>query len=504
MNFELTCHRLPNAVPLAPARPQREIFDRNPHAYRCLPLSTANAAGWELLCSSGFTATWDGGNGKDAIQVVFDDPDAAAFAKSHFCFGILTIETGWLFRTSEGFGLWVMGSPNDPKDGIAPLTGLVESEWLPYPFTMNWQFTRPGSVRFEKGEPFCFITPGPIAAVAACQPEQLDIHEAPETQADLAAWTAERDELMSGLKAGDEGALKKGWGRRYFRGEAPPGASAPPSGVHIHKMRTKAPVASAKASTNIVRRSSPQARDRAGAVGTDGRLTPGSRTRVVRSMAEAKAAGLALLIHERALSQEACQLLCDVYDRLGQSFSTQEHDEFWNGRMLAYGAVRDASPPAAEAMISALLDGGRRVAGHFGLTAPLYADVLNLVGWRDGMFMPVHADDAYEIDGQRVLSHRAYAGLYYLNDDYEGGGLYLPRQDVLIQPSRGMFVALPGDESHEHAVIRIESGRRVTMPFFLTFDAEKAAAALPSPVAQPPKPRLDFGAITGTGDLEFS
>jgi hypothetical protein len=41
---------------------------------------------------------------------------------------------------------------NSPKDGIAPLTGVIETDWLPYPFTMNWQMTRPGSVRFDKDE----------------------------------------------------------------------------------------------------------------------------------------------------------------------------------------------------------------------------------------------------------------------------------------------------------------------------------------------------------------
>ena len=54
--------------------------------------------------------------------------------------------------------MWAMGPPNHIKDGIQPLAGLVETDWLPFPFTMNWLFTRPGTVRFEKGEPFCFIT----------------------------------------------------------------------------------------------------------------------------------------------------------------------------------------------------------------------------------------------------------------------------------------------------------------------------------------------------------
>ena len=38
---------------------------------------------------------------------------------------------------------------------MQPLVGLIETDWLPFPFTMNWVFTRPGRVRLEKGEPFC-------------------------------------------------------------------------------------------------------------------------------------------------------------------------------------------------------------------------------------------------------------------------------------------------------------------------------------------------------------
>lgn len=72
--------------------------------------------------------------------------------------GIVTFHTGHLFRTPPGWGVWVTGPPNWPKDGIAPLTGLVETDWLPFPFTMNWQMTRPGEVVFRKGEPFAFIT----------------------------------------------------------------------------------------------------------------------------------------------------------------------------------------------------------------------------------------------------------------------------------------------------------------------------------------------------------
>ena len=65
-----------------------------------------------------------------------------------------------LFRTEPGYDLMVQG-PDQPAQGwIAPLTGIIETDWAPYTFTMNWMFTRPGQVvRFEAGEPFCHFFP---------------------------------------------------------------------------------------------------------------------------------------------------------------------------------------------------------------------------------------------------------------------------------------------------------------------------------------------------------
>ena len=236
--MDLTCIRLGDyAVPMAPARSDRAIFDRNRHAYRCLPLSVANAAGWELLCSEGFTAVWDGGNSTESLKVLPDRPSPHFFAKSHFAYGILTFDTGWLFRTSPGYSLWAMGSPNDPKDGIHPLAGLVETYWVPYTFTMNWQFTRPGHVRFNKGEPFCFITPTQIAVIAECQPVEVTLADVPEIAADFAAWRADRDAFMERLHTRDPDAIKAAWTKHYFRGQHPTGVPGSPD--HMNKLRVR-------------------------------------------------------------------------------------------------------------------------------------------------------------------------------------------------------------------------------------------------------------------------
>ncbi len=127
------------------------------HAYRCLPLAIANASGWELLTSAGFTALWNGDPAIGSIHIE-PDPGTHAPASDHFGAGVLTFHVPCLFRTPPGIDLCVTGPLNTPKDGIAPLTGIVETDWTVATFTMNWRFTRPGvTIRFEAGEPFAHL-----------------------------------------------------------------------------------------------------------------------------------------------------------------------------------------------------------------------------------------------------------------------------------------------------------------------------------------------------------
>ena len=72
-------------VELRPAPHERSWMNETDqrYAYRCLPLNIANAYGWEILCPSGFVAAWNGGTGRDAIEI-FPDEGTTAPAVSHF------------------------------------------------------------------------------------------------------------------------------------------------------------------------------------------------------------------------------------------------------------------------------------------------------------------------------------------------------------------------------------------------------------------------------------
>jgi len=239
----LICYRTrPEAPRLVPARAERAWMDATDQrfAYRCLPLTIANSMGWEMLCPMTFEADWNGGSGLDAIEIAADSAEIEAFVASHFGSGVLTFMTHYLFRTDEGIGLNVRGSPNLPKDGIHALEGIVETDWLDFPFTMNWKFTRPGRVRFEKDEPFCFIAPVAYRALETVQPRIIPMDAAPEQKQAFLEYSRLRGEFNKKLYDRDPEASRQRWQKWYFRGVRPDGSPGNPN--HLSKFRAAEPV----------------------------------------------------------------------------------------------------------------------------------------------------------------------------------------------------------------------------------------------------------------------
>lgn len=59
--------------------------------------------------------------------------------------------------------------------------------------------------------------------------------------------------------------------------------------------------------------------------------------------------------------------------------------------------------------------------------------------------------------------------LAYLNDDYDGGELYFPDQDVTVKPKRGSIVTFPGNAHYIHGVKEITGGVRHTISQWCRF-----------------------------------
>lgn len=223
--MKLIAYRLRDGAPEpTPGNPTRAWMDQtgDKFAYRCLPLRVANTHGWEIRADVAFEARWDGADDVGAVQVRAKG-DSFVTAASHFGHGVLTMQFHWLFRTApENVALWVTGPPNWPKDAIAPLSGLVETAWAPFTFTMNWKFTRAGKwVRFEEGEPVCFIFPLDYVAIERADVELKEIAQDPELNAAHAAWKASRHDFNKRLAEGDAAAMSQKWQRDYFTGRDP-------------------------------------------------------------------------------------------------------------------------------------------------------------------------------------------------------------------------------------------------------------------------------------------
>ena len=232
------------APPLLPGRPHRdwmdEFTDRQP--YRCLPLTMANSTGWEMTCPFPLDINWNGGPDAEDIKLSSPDPKAhvAGLAVSHFREGIVTFHTGYIFRTPPGWAVLCGGPPNWPKDGIYPLSGLVETDWLPFPFTMNWQMTRKGKVRFEKDEPFCFVSLSEHRRLETVQPKIKSLKQDTVLSADYKLWNESRNDFILRLSARESSAVSDGWQRHYMKGEKPSGARV--DAEHNTKRRLKKPI----------------------------------------------------------------------------------------------------------------------------------------------------------------------------------------------------------------------------------------------------------------------
>lgn len=533
-------------ITLVPSSPSREWMDNFPdrHPYRCLPLSIANAHGWDVLCPVPLEITWNGGPLVSDLTIRATEPlpDSAPlehFTRSNFSRGILTLHTGYLFRTPPGWNLLATGPFNKPKPGIAPLTGIIETDWLPYPFTMNWQMLGPGTVRFEKDEAFCTLVPIPKDYLQNWDVVTHDLKDDPVLECEQNAFKEARDAFMVRFNARDPEALKQAWQRHYFVGRHPDGRIVD---NHTNKLRLaepqsrsgtrplyaktqsiwETPTITGQASISISQPSSQSVRFEAakpqgfgygfltaditacpahqmpdsGGAGKKWRrtsrlngfndeqnvenfagrqrvqggiITPTPTMRYVTAASDLTA--LDFVMVPDFLDAASCKLLCDTSKALSsQQVVEGVKDPYWQGRMLFYHNVKAAAPEAAHIMKATIDRSTAKVGAFYELTAPIYADLLQIVQWREGLFMNPHADGMRPDGTPHEFAHRKFGCIIYLNDDYEGGELYFTRLDTAIRPKAGMLVAFTGGFHHEHAVLKVTKGLRMTMPTFFTFD----------------------------------
>jgi len=212
---------------IRPARPKRDWMDRTPenYVYRCIPLSAANTMGWELLNPVDCEFRWNGLTPQEQL-FVYQQRKMRFGPRSHFGSGVVTWDLPFLFRTPPEYGLVVTGPANHEKADITPLDGFIRTDWLPFPFTMNWRITSPDkTIRFDEGEPIARIFPYPLGLLDEMNLELHDLSENPEFEKEFNQWSTQRQnsyrkrqQSAKTMQPGQEFDRNQFWNRQYAKG----------------------------------------------------------------------------------------------------------------------------------------------------------------------------------------------------------------------------------------------------------------------------------------------
>ena len=213
---------------IKPGEKKRQWMDETPgkYAYRCLPLSMANCTGWDLFAIDDFMISWNGSFDQRDLQVNYSS-GGHHFITSSFGSGIFTVHTGMLFRTEPGWDMLVTGSPNHIVDFASPLSGVVETWWNDFTFTMNWKLHKPGSYLWNKEVPICRVLPIPHDYDIVT--EMIDLTEDRAQQKRYEDWANSRQEIIKDIEhvyaTGKDGKRVKAgqpkteWEKDYYSGK---------------------------------------------------------------------------------------------------------------------------------------------------------------------------------------------------------------------------------------------------------------------------------------------
>jgi hypothetical protein len=148
---------------------------------------------------------------------------------------------------------------------------------------------------------------------------------------------------------------------------------------------------------------------------------------------------------------------------------------YWANRVATYPTIEKSDPKVPEIIQGMVKRLKLEVDAYFSVDALPTSPAM--VRWLPGQLQMPHADKELhtgpDAGKPNDFPHYDIAGLFYINDDYEGGELYFPNQGIKFKPKPGAAYFFPGDKNYIHGVSEIISGIRYTVPFFWTIVAHK-------------------------------
>jgi hypothetical protein len=226
----------PSTMRIVPGTKQRDWMDETPYkyAYRCLPMSMANCTGWDVYAPCDFVVSWNGGEKMDDLHINYELDDMC-FGASNFGSGILTFHTGYVMKTEAAWDMMVTGPINESVPWAAPLTGIVETSWLNFSFTINWQLHAAGSYTFDSSKPIARLIP--IPHDYEIETTHQSISDDPAIEKEFEIWNNDRKKITREINEAfdtytDVGDVKiespkTHWEKTYYVGKSKHGVHVP-------------------------------------------------------------------------------------------------------------------------------------------------------------------------------------------------------------------------------------------------------------------------------------
>jgi len=180
-----------------------------------------------------------------------------------------------------------------------------------------------------------------------------------------------------------------------------------------------------------------------------------------------------ILVSENTLSLKECTFLIALYDRYSELSSRRDYTR---RPLLHYYTLRDADSESASWVYGVTLRCKEKIEDYL-RTPELFVESLFVACLSSGESHIAHADNERRENGRWVPNHtpnRDYTGLVYLNDDFTGGELVFPDRDVVIAPKPGLLVGFPSNHKFVHAVPKVLSGKRYSLPVWFTVNSAEA------------------------------
>jgi len=153
-----------------------------------------------------------------------------------------------------------------------------------------------------------------------------------------------------------------------------------------------------------------------------------------------------ILIHDNYLTTDECDQLVSLFEET--PFPEKQTDGPW--------CYRVKWPVLSEHFHQKLITERIKIAEEF-FEQRLEIENPNMTSWNVGHEMPPHSD--YGIMNR--FATREYASIIYLNDDFDGGELYIPELNFENKPKKGQLVCFQGGKLY-HGVKMITRGFRLT------------------------------------------